>query len=137
MIVSKLPKATRAAKEFENKSTELVELASLIKFLEARAYGLDPISENPAQTQQQANRTWRSRNMATEEMECVICHGSHKIFRCSEFLNLTPLERYEQLNGTNLCFNCLQAGHSSKVCRSQSCTRCVGNKKHNTLLCRG
>lgn len=157
VILTKLPRETRAAWELESKSSDLVKIAELKEFLEARAYGLDPISTEdnstrstnvstnfkPKQQSQQkpqySSHSWKSikTNVATEETKCAFCNGIHRNFRCPDFLKLTPFERYERLYGTNLCFNCLQAGHSSKGCRSQACNKCDGNKKHNTLLCRG
>ena len=60
--------------------------------------------------------------------------GRHMLYRCVEFIGLTPVKRLEQLKLMKRCFNCLSSGHSTlSDCPSKfRCREC--NKPHHTLL---
>ena len=60
--------------------------------------------------------------------------GRHMLYRCVEFIGLTPVKRLEQLKLMKRCFNCLSSGHSTlSECPSKfRCREC--NKPHHTLL---
>lgn len=70
---------------------------------------------------------------------CVFCKGSHKSFKCPEFLKLSVPDRMQKVKSLNLCFNCLSAGHRSSDCSNRGCCfECTkmgkGGEKHHTLL---
>ena len=64
---------------------------------------------------------------------CSVCNGSHKIWKCPRFKDMTVEERDVYVRKNGLCFNCLLSGHKVSNCNVKvSCRKC--NKKHNTLL---
>ena len=66
-------------------------------------------------------------------MSCYLCKGDHAIYICSQFLNLSPQERYEAVRKVSIiCPNCLRGHHNTKKCISGGCRKC--GKKHNSLL---
>ncbi|KAJ8913708.1 hypothetical protein NQ315_007425 [Exocentrus adspersus] len=63
---------------------------------------------------------------------CPVCEGSHRIYHCEEFLELSSEGRYEEAKRLRLCVNCLRANHKTRDCRSGNCKKCRG--RHSTLL---
>lgn len=61
---------------------------------------------------------------------CPICQGTHKVYNCSEFLNMTTKERSEAVKQKRLCYNCLKNDCNVAKCPSRTCSKCKG--KHNT-----
>lgn len=63
---------------------------------------------------------------------CIMCKGSHALYACNKFHNLSIKDRLEFVNCKNLCINCLRLGHTVSDCYFGPCKQC--NKKHNSLL---
>lgn len=64
---------------------------------------------------------------------CCICGQIHSVSRCSNFLKLSPSERYKLVKEKYLCLNCLSSKHKIPDCRSvNSCSTC--QKRHHSLL---
>lgn len=64
---------------------------------------------------------------------CTYCSGEHKIIYCKDFSKLDIDSRRSFVQTNNLCFNCLNPGHSVFTCRQT--TKCrICNKKHHSLL---
>ncbi|XP_033225735.1 uncharacterized protein LOC117178417 [Belonocnema kinseyi] len=80
-----------------------------------------PASSNSSQTNNNAFK-----------ISCYICKGEHGVYACSQFLNLSPKERYEAAKRISLCPNCLRGNHHLKNCVSSGCRKC--GKRHNSLL---
>jgi hypothetical protein len=70
-------------------------------------------------------------NVATQ-VQCLLCNGPHRLFKCDKFLKLQPEQRHTQAKQLRLCFNCLQAFTKDHTCSKQMCRHC--HKKHHTLL---
>ncbi|XP_022171698.1 uncharacterized protein LOC111034681, partial [Myzus persicae] len=65
--------------------------------------------------------------------KCSLCEGSHRLYACLKFKQLSVSDRFNHVRGRRLCFNCLAPFHMSDACRSKySCQKC--RKPHNTLL---
>lgn len=65
---------------------------------------------------------------------CVMCKKSHAIYRCTMFLKLSPIERFNVVKRHKLCLNCLTDLHKLATCQSKyNCRLC--QSKHNYLLC--
>lgn len=64
--------------------------------------------------------------------QCSFCPKDHYITNCTDFMNLSPLQRFERAKGKHLCIKCLRSGHLVIDCRSGNCRECQG--KHHTLL---
>lgn len=69
-----------------------------------------------------------------KSFKCVVCQGSHTIYKCDAFLKMNLSKRNQFIKTNNLCLNCLKAGHRSKECNARECTRC--NVKHSNFLCK-
>ena len=67
---------------------------------------------------------------------CVLlCQGSHPIWKCPKFLDLTVQDRWNFVKKHKLCISCLAKGHLAAKCkRNFSCkvTNC-GRSHHNLL----
>jgi len=70
-------------------------------------------------------------NVATQ-LQCPLCNGSHRLFKCDKFNKLTPRQRLTQVKQLNLCFNCLHLFSKNHTCSTQVCRQC--HKRHHTLL---
>jgi hypothetical protein len=70
-------------------------------------------------------------NLATQ-VECLLCKGPHKLFRCDRFLKLQPKQCFTCAKQLGVCFNCLQPFSKSHKCSNQVCRTC--SKHHHTLL---
>ncbi|XP_055691286.1 uncharacterized protein LOC129794555 [Lutzomyia longipalpis] len=114
------------------------------KFLDERAKTLaiytPPVEKSTSQKSQAPQKSnTRPKQNATNLINtdkadpCACCKGdSHKLFKCSKFVSLTPVERYDFVKLHKLCRNCLGKNHGSKDCKSSTCKKC--NTKHSTLL---
>ncbi|KAJ0175222.1 hypothetical protein K1T71_009363 [Dendrolimus kikuchii] len=70
--------------------------------------------------------------LSTKSMECLYCKGTHSIYRCLEYNNLTPAQRLNKIKELKLCENCLRA-HSIDTCPSKFLCSICKNKHHHTL----
>jgi hypothetical protein len=73
-------------------------------------------------------------NTISVDETCIFCGKQHQnIFKCEKFSDKTTLsERYQTVNQSKACHNCLKANHQKSTCKSGNCKIC--NKKHHTLL---
>lgn len=155
IVQSKLPTTTLQTWGMELRDQELPKLSQLVTYLECRADTLPLVGTQPVITPQRndgaSNGTRRRPAMMTNSTNsprlvksnlaaaspghCTYCNDqSHNINRCPRLLELPVAERFKKLQGSNLCFNCLRVGHSTKSCSSGTCRKCNG--RHHTLLCR-
>lgn len=151
IVASKLPAATQQAWGMSLTTQDIPKLDELLSFVEKRAHSISSgvinwpgISTAPSSTHQgkrtssgsSSNPRLVKTNLATTAPgNCSFCNeGMHRISYCSRLLAMPVNERFNQLKGSNLCFNCLQPGHGSKDCPSTNCRKCNG--RHHTLLCR-
>lgn len=65
---------------------------------------------------------------------CLYCNKPfHSIYKCFEYIALTPVQRIDKIKELHLCENCLRQGHASNECPSKiTCTVCK-NRHHHTL----
>ena len=73
----------------------------------------------------------------TKQMQsdlCPLADGTHKIWNCPLFRNMSVNDRYAALRKQRLCYGCLGKGHAIKDCKVNACgiNGCI--KKHNRLL---
>lgn len=158
VILSKLPDRSTLAWKQLTTNEPFPPINELLDFLENRARALDqtrsqstvplPATSLPSNS---GNRTNLSRSSSkqvnsgaptltksdldTTSGKCPHCGAQHPLYGCGQFVALSVEQRFNRIKGSNLCFNCLKPGHSTRACPSRSCRRCPG-KKHNTLLCR-
>lgn len=65
---------------------------------------------------------------------CVLCEGSHKMYRCQRMMELGLGERWRLALSKGVCLHCLYPRHSSFTCSEPgACKRC--GTRHNSVLC--
>lgn len=157
IIISKLPKASVIHWEMTQKGTELPTLIDLLQFLEGRARGLDhmgpsTVEKAGAGSSSNLSKNWptstrvhtntgatpklvRSNLPKVERGRCSFCSGDHFIGKCPKLESYLPSDRFSKIKDSNLCYNCLNPGHSTPNCNSRyCCMKCGG--QHHTILCR-
>lgn len=109
---------------------ELPQIKHFLTFLETRFQSMEAMGQKEKSFAKVCATTASSNQ---NENACTLCkNGTHPLFRCQHFQQLTPPERLNFAQKQKLCVNCLKSGHSAKNCTSRSCTKC--NKKHNSML---
>ena len=70
----------------------------------------------------------------TQSDHCPLLDGTHKIWNCPLFRNMSVNDRYAAVRKQRLCYGCLGKGHAIKDCKVNACgiNGCI--KKHNRLL---
>ncbi|CAO4368829.1 unnamed protein product [Caenorhabditis nigoni] len=69
----------------------------------------------------------RSHNTSYKEES----RNNHASYECKTVATLN--DRREYVKNKQLCYNCMNSGHTSRECRSPKCRKC--DKKHNSALC--
>ena len=65
---------------------------------------------------------------------CPLADGTHKIWNCPLFSNMSVNDRYAAVRKQRLCYGCLGKGHAIKDCKVNACGINGCTKKHNRLL---
>ena len=65
---------------------------------------------------------------------CPLADGTHKIWKCPLYRNMSVNDRYAAVRKQRLCYECLGKGHAIKDCKVNACgiSGCI--KKHKRLL---
>ncbi|XP_075163323.1 uncharacterized protein LOC142235958 [Haematobia irritans] len=132
LLLSKLDSVTRIQWSEEVGSKSNVSVYHFIEFLEKR-YTYTESNEMVASTSTGKQPSVRSNFSRTSNTSCKKCKQQHKLFQCSEFINLDIEGRRKFIKDNSLCFNCLKSGHNASNCSSKyRCRNC--NNRHNTLV---
>ncbi|XP_077273296.1 uncharacterized protein LOC143903523 [Temnothorax americanus] len=136
-LLEKLPRSLREKFESEHRAEEIPKFTQLTKFLSDHCRVLASVSgsQNTSQKSQSTSskNSASASSLATRTAECPVCKEQHLVAKCSRFLKLAPRERHSTAKASNLCYNCLRAGHSVNDCPSSwTCRSCKA--KHHTLL---
>ncbi|XP_075151007.1 uncharacterized protein LOC142225118 [Haematobia irritans] len=76
---------------------------------------------------------FKSHHTKVDLQKCHLCHESHSIRSCSQFLNMDVKNRSKLVKKFKLCLNCLSPGHLVPNCKSSNtCSTC--RLKHHSLL---
>ena len=70
----------------------------------------------------------------TQSDHCPLADGTHKIWNCPLFRNMSVNDRYAAVRKQRLCYGCLGKGHAIKDCKVNACGINGCMKKHNRLL---
>jgi hypothetical protein len=113
--------------------------AELITFLESKCRALELLqttqsprsvtvpSRSSASTGHKVSRHTYS-NVATQ-VQCTLCNGSQRLFKCDKFLKLQPEQRHAQAKQLRLCFVCKHLLRTTHVPN-----RCVDTVIRNITL---
>jgi len=96
--------------------TDIPTTAELVTFLESRCRALQLLQSSlkivPATSR--SSHSTRSKvskpsysNVASQ-LQCSLCNGSHRLFKCDKVLKLQSKQRLNHVKQSGLCFNCLQ-----------------------------
>lgn len=98
-------------------------------------YKTNVVSSPKAYPEQRPNtfRPQRTVLLTTETQNCAYCNSTeHAIFRCPEFIKITPEARFSFIKGKHLCTNCM-GRHTVTNCKSsRNCFTC--GRRHHTML---
>lgn len=140
-------------KRFEQSRTtsndEMPTVNELINFLEEEcsqleATGLTCFSNPTTKPEHKPNNVFlpklnktillTSNSHFQPNVPCSLCQNSeHTLYKCEQFLNLSPKDRFNLIKTKGYCVNCLGASHTLKGCHSKhTCFSCKG--KHHSLL---
>ena len=135
-LTAKLDRVAHQEWERSLTGTEMPTMKEFTFFLEKRCQILQVTSINLANKSITPTNLNGGRKkafaIARSSDSCLICKGSHKIYACDTFKNLTVKERADRIKSIKLCYNCLNPGHTNSDCKWSGCKKC--GKKHNTLL---
>jgi len=117
-------------------------IAELITFLESRCRALELLQNtqslyiataNPRSTRSVRGKVSKPlySNVATQ-IQCTMCNGSHRLFKCDTFVKLQPRQRLNYARQQRLCLNCLQTFFKNHTFSKRVCRKC--NKRHHTLI---
>lgn len=142
LLENKIHRTTADAWEDKQERDVIPQLEDMLEFLSRRAARLSkqPRSRqgNAASAQQPIKNKLTHRQPATQAFgistgqACTICKdGSHPLYRCRKFLDLSVQQRLKVVKDSSFCPNCLNK-HDKTPCKFGGCKSC--GQRHNTLL---
>ena len=128
LILERVDSQTQNLWSVESSKLKEPKLSELREFLRKR---ISDITYNKTNVGNSSKSSVKS--LVSTSKKCVFCQKDHDICLCSGFNDLNVKDRSEFVKKKQLCFNCLQIGHSVKFCSCKTrCEKC--QKKHNKLL---
>jgi len=115
--------------------------AELVTFLGSRCRALELLQTTKSlkvvpnissSSQLTGNKVSKSYSNVATQLQCSLCNGSHRHFKCDTFLKMQARQRFNHAKQSGLCFNCLQPFTRNHGCSKQVCRQC--HKRHHTLL---
>lgn len=129
----KLDESTRRFYENSLKKDAMPTCKSLLEFVQNQTKVLSRVNVQPKPADQVKSVSRKTHSFVISKGTCIVCSGDHQLFKCKQFLNLFPNDRYQVVKKNNLCVNCLSGGHMAQNCTCHSsCNVC--NMRHNSLL---
>ncbi|GFQ75988.1 integrase catalytic domain-containing protein [Trichonephila clavata] len=137
IIIRKLDIESRKLYEMSLTSTELPKWEMFLEFLQNRTQILEnlhgvqgpPLKLKTPFLSKGKSFIVKSNN----NNNCLLCKTSHRLYDCTLFLKMNPLQRFNLIKKHGLCINCLNNNHKVALCKSKyTCRLCRG--KHNYLL---
>uniref|UniRef100_A0A5S6Q6S2 DUF1758 domain-containing protein n=1 Tax=Trichuris muris TaxID=70415 RepID=A0A5S6Q6S2_TRIMR len=144
MAICKQKLPTPVRKRWEGKLTENGQqeddLNALLRYIESCLEIEGCLIEGSARERRKEKNSYNRNGQQTtasalqasvvDVQNCVFCHGSHKIVECNDFTATNVKSTWRFAKSSQLCFICLQAGHSADNCKERK----TGNKECHELL---
>jgi len=141
-LLSALDAETREWELITASREDIPSTSDLITFLESRCRALEllqntqsvkTVTASPRQPLTYGGKVSKPlySNVATQ-IQCTMCNGSHRLFKCDTFVKLQPKQRLHYARQQRLCLNCLQPFFKNHTCSKGVCRKC--NKRHHTLI---
>ncbi|XP_015124395.1 uncharacterized protein LOC107046317 [Diachasma alloeum] len=145
IILRRLDKETSREWNRKMQGREMPKYEALLTFLReeaTRTISVNPLSASstspsssmnvkPKHARDNKNRTQTLLTNATSN-SCPHCKGQHTFATCEKVLALPPLDRIQAARTAQLCLNCFQKSHKTRVCKASTCSTC--QKKHHNIL---
>jgi len=142
LLLSSLDVETQREWKLKTASREDIPSTSDLMFLESRCRALEllqntqsvkTVTASPRQPLTYGGKVSKpSYSNVVTQIQCTLCNGSHRLFKCDKFLKLQPQQCLHHAKQRRLCFNCLQLFDKNHTCSKQVCHKC--QNKHHTLL---
>jgi len=147
IIMEKLDKETlQMFDQSLQQPKEVIQLQELLSFLETRFQSLElqkGMTKKTESNQRKSSEKTDWKKSPTERSStrahhtnssnnCIYCRGTHLIYSCQNFSNLSTKERNNFISSRKLCPNCLVHDVQKKCWSFRSCMKC--KKPHHTLL---
>ncbi|XP_062700059.1 uncharacterized protein LOC134284795 [Aedes albopictus] len=134
MLASKLDPTTLRLWETEHRSTDVPKYDDMLDFLSIHRTVLRSISgETHAPVESRKYPKVTSSSYSVQHQSCPFCDdGQHWAYQCKRLKGMRVDERRNAVKNSDLCFNCLARGHTSKGCSRGSCRVC--GQRHHSLL---
>ena len=101
----------------------------------SRPQRVQPTSTSPTPSRHTTLNTASISSDKSHLKKCPVCAQIHHISRCSDYVGISPEDRYALAKSKRLCFNCLYAGHHLSDCKSSVVCKVNGcEKRHHTSL---
>jgi hypothetical protein len=55
------------------------------------------------------------------QIQCSVCHASHRLFECDQFLKMSVKQRFNHIKQSRLCSNCVQVNTKGHPCSNYGC----------------
>lgn len=135
LLVKKMDKTVHAQYEQSiSNPKEVPTISHFLAFLETHFHTLEAVGVKE-KTAVSGNKTCAlTAQLAQENRRCISCkRDSHPIYRCKEFILLSPTHRLNLAQRHKLCVNCFKNSHLTKQCPVPGCCHKCG-KRHHTLV---
>lgn len=151
IVTSKIDRQSHADWTDTLEKGKLPKLKTLLEFLDHKCETLESMarathsssmlgatksqgkSKNSGNSKSFSKKGTSSHFSSNQSSTCPMCKGSHPVYACNNFREMTPEQRNKQVKSLKICTNCLRSSsHTSNNCEFGACKKC--NKKHNTLL---
>ena len=115
--------------------------AELVTFLESKCRALEllqtiqslkVVPNTSCSSHSTGNKVSKSYFNVATQLQCSLCNGSHRLFKCDKLLKMQAKQRLSHAKQSGISFNCLQPFTRNHTCSKQMCRQC--HKWHHTLL---
>jgi len=141
MLATLDPETQREWKLITASRADTPSPAKLVTFLESRCRALQLLQTTQSlkvvptslrSSQSNGNKVSKSYSNVATQLQCSLCNGSHRLFKCDKYLKMQAKQRLNHAKQSGLCFNCLQPFTRNHIYSKQVCRRCY--KRLHTLL---
>ncbi|XP_073950917.1 uncharacterized protein [Choristoneura fumiferana] len=151
LIAKKLDNDTyKDYKEARKSPRDLPSFDELMQFIESKFTALEPINKRDkhvsdtnsnmvpqphyAPKVSYSNRKFQRnyQSAPTYTPQCPLCHGTHDLFKCKRFLNLTSECKLKTIAKQQICQNCLFKHYDKPCISKRRCKYCEG--EHNSII---
>ena len=74
-------------------------------------------------------------SISSSSSNCELCQNTHRLNKCTLYINKDPRNRLKVVTSNRLCTNCLKAGHEVNDCPSKlTCKVDECSERHHTTL---